>query len=114
MGFIITEFARIPEPEEQYQHQSNSMTVIAYLAKEGSRIEAGAPIVRLENFWAVFEVLSIVPAHIAKNLYDWTPSITLSTGSEIALLIYDDDLPKDTPLFATRVVSVKKEKKGRG
>lgn len=111
MGFIITEFARVPNPEPQYRHQSNRMTVVAYLAKEGARIEPGAPIVRLENFWAVFEVLSDVPARIAKNLYDWAPSITLSTGSELALLVYEDDLPKDTPLFSTRVVSVKREKK---
>jgi hypothetical protein len=112
MGFIVTEFVRVPEPEVRYRHQSNAMTVVAYLATEGSRIKAGAPIVRLENWWAVFEVVTAVPATVAKNLYDWAPSITLSTGREIALLAYDDDLPKDAVLFSTRVVSVKHEKKG--
>ncbi len=112
MGFLITEFLRVPKPEQAYQHQLDSMTVLEYLADEGTRVEAGSPIVRLENYWAVFEVSSTVPARIAKNLYDWTPSITLSTGREISLLVFDDDLPKNASLFSTRVVSIKREKKG--
>jgi hypothetical protein len=110
MGFIITDFARVPTPEPQLQHQSNRMDIAAYLIKEGSAIQAGTPIVRLENWWAVFELITNVPAKLEKNLYDWAPGISLSVGSEIALLSYSEGLPQGACLFSTRVVSIKRMK----
>lgn len=111
MAFVITEFARVPEPEAQYRHQSNHMSVARYFVKEGGRVAAGEPIVLLENYWARFELVADVPALVAKNLYDWASGVQLAVGAEVALLAYDDaDLRERKPLISVRVATVLRNK----
>jgi hypothetical protein len=111
---LIYDFANVPEPSPEYHHQSNTMALVRYRAAEGQRLSAGAPIVLLENWWAVFEVSITVPAVLAKNFFDGVPGIELPVGTPVALLFFEpDDLTSERPVFDTRVVSQKRERPGR-
>lgn len=111
MGVVITEIARVPEPEPALRHQSNRMSLVRYLVKEGGHVEAGEPFVLLENYWARFELVAEVPALVAKNLFDWVPGISLEIGSELALLAFDETmLSKGKPLISVRVATVLRNK----
>jgi hypothetical protein len=87
------------------------MTLVRYMAHEGQDLPAGAPIVRLENWWAVFEVFTTVPATLVKNFFDGVPGLNLQVGTPIALLFFEpDDLRSGGSVFETRVVSQKRER----
>ncbi len=86
MGFVITEFLKLPALPARYQHQSEQVELIRYLAAEGTTVEPGSPVVLIENWWATFEVVCEVRAKLAKNLLDSLPGVLLDEGSELVFL----------------------------
>jgi hypothetical protein len=103
MGFLISEFATVPEPPQEYRHQQGAMTIVGYPVEEGANIAAGTPIAILENWWARFELICLAPGRVVKNLYDSTLGIAVPSGTPISFLFFEpDDLPKQKPLFELR------------
>jgi hypothetical protein len=111
MGFVITEFLKMPPLPAQYQHQSGHVELVRYLAAEGARVEPGTSIVLIENWWASFEVVCEVHARLAKNLLDSLPGMLIEEGSDLAFLVLEPDwLPKDGKFSSLKHISDKRIK----
>jgi hypothetical protein len=111
VGFVITEFLKLPPLPDQYRHQSGHVEVLRYLVAERTTVEPGTSVLLVENWWATFEVVCEVRAVVAKNLLDSLHGVQVQEGSELAFLILEPDcLPPDGKFSSLKHLSDKRIK----
>ena len=113
---ILYYFLKVPELPSEVRHQSNSVNIVEYVAKEGEMVEAGTPIAIVENWWAVMEILANTRGFIAKTFFDsqLTAHAGVQIGDPIALILCDgDEAPQGKVNSAIKVLKLKREKPKR-
>jgi pyruvate/2-oxoglutarate dehydrogenase complex dihydrolipoamide acyltransferase (E2) component len=102
-------FFPVPQIPAEFAHQSNQVELIKYLAKEGSEVDKGTPIARVENWWAVFELKANGWGILKKTFFD--PGANIRVGDPIAIIATDGEkIPYGQSHAILEVVGTKRTK----
>jgi len=100
-------FLRIPKLPSDVTHQSNAVEVREYLIREGTLFEVGAPIVVIENYWAMMRLCSIGRGIFRKTFFDHHENVRI--GDPIGIVAADgDDLIYDRENLEVEILKVKR------
>ena len=106
-------FANIPHLPPSVHHQSGMVEVLKYLVKEGDNVPAGAPLMRVQNWWAIMEIDASGAGVVSKTFF--TRGTHVNVGDPFAIIACD---PEDRPRTRTeetcilRIIERVREKPG--
>ena len=85
------------------------MELKKYLAAEGSRIDRGTPVARVENYWAVIMLKANGKGILKKTFFE--PGVSVKIGDPIAIIGADgENIPNGKEYTVVEVIEHKRKK----
>jgi pyruvate/2-oxoglutarate dehydrogenase complex dihydrolipoamide acyltransferase (E2) component len=104
-------YVKVPRLPPAVQHQTGSVEVVKYLAREGDHLVAGTPLVQVENWWAVMEFDAVGPGLLSKTFFG--RGTLVKVADPFAIVICDpEDGPHSEESCTIRVIEHLREKPG--
>jgi pyruvate/2-oxoglutarate dehydrogenase complex dihydrolipoamide acyltransferase (E2) component len=102
-------FLRIPKLLPEVAHQSGTVEIKKYLLREGRPVNAGTPIVLVENYWAIMQFETVGTGVFRKAFFD--EGMIVKIGDPIGIVATDgDDLVYDKDNLTVKVIEMIRER----